>query len=273
MNDVTYQSPLILVENLEGLDERRRQGDENIGRASYLQGLVAFEQNELARPNGIKPLLRIEGQEIIGIFQTFNSRNHVYVQTRQNLYVLTENELFGYTESTNLTYVGLTEEEDMPLAVLTHAEATGVSAGNLSTSWATRVLNNIANQTNPDGTAASFCSLAANQFTLDPGVYRVNGWAMIYNSSASLRNMGVRLYDVTAAGPAWLGLDNEMATCRNVATGNVQVTFWGYLNIMVPTQYELQSICTTGAVVNGLGQATSIGARELYAVVQILKTA
>lgn len=273
MNDQTYESPKILVENLSGLDERRREGNENLGRASYLQGLVAFEENELSRPNGIKPLLRIEGQEIVGLFQTFNSRNHVYVQTRENVYVMTTNELFGYTEGTSLTYVGLTEEEDMSIAVLTHAEATTVNAGNITTSWAQRVLNNIANQTNPDGTAASFCSLAANRFTLDPGKYRVNGWAAVYNSTAVLRTLGLRLYNVTASAAAWAGLDNECSFSRILsATANEQLFIWGYLDLAVPTQFELQSIGSV-AVTNGLGIASNLGPRELYATLQILKTA
>lgn len=265
----------IFVEDLKGLNQRTRFNSE----AAEFDELVGFFQQRtgvLERLPGISLLQTISGKEILSITQTFDSRKNVIVQTNLGVYVYSEDELMGRTIPTSLIRDPLTEEEDMAKAILVDTQAVGVNGGTYTTAnvWQDAPLGSILSQLNPDGSAASFASLAAGVFTLAAGTYRFNGWSVMSDATANVRCVS-RLFNVTTGLPAWSGLLNENGPTLSVAEANANTLcpFGGDLTIAVPTDFKIQNKMSDAQTNTGFGFARSMGAAEVYRWLEIFKSA
>lgn len=141
--------------------------------------------------------------------------------------------------------------------------ATGTSAS--TTSFAVRPLNSIVYQTNPDGTAASFASLAANQITLLAGVYRIEGRAKATGAAAD--NVAIRLFNVTDAAVVANTDDAQQIAILNE---NVNLLFNCMFTLAGTKVFELQG---KGSAANANGFGLSATFATNFAVIKITKTA
>ncbi len=249
-----------------------------------VDGFIHQQKDILETLPGCLPLLRIAGKQIKQIYPTNDSRQNVIIQTDQGVYTYTEDELFSRVYTPSLTPITITDEENMSKAIIVHTEAPNTDSGSGVTqnTWVDAPLNAILSQLNPDGTAAAFVTaLAANVFTLAAGTYRFNGWSMGSTGTTNTR-FAARLYNVTAAAPAWTGLNNENGPVEvnSAANRNARCVFGGDLTIAVPTQFKVQMMSSITQATTGCGRAmdqapgTDIAlAREVYRWVEILKTA
>lgn len=275
------QTGRITVVELKGLNEREIDANSDLGYFDFLRGCVPINKNTLTRCNGSKLLLNF-GEPVLSIHQTNDSRGNIIVQTLSSVRVVSTNELFGTTiNPTNLQPVASTEEESMSQAIIVHQVAAGTNGGTytVANTWQQAPLSAILSQLNPDGTPAAFVTaFAANQFTLDTGVYRIRGYSVMSNSGASTK-MAARLFNVTAGTPAWSGAANEdsHALLSGGANYNERLQFAGTLNLAIPTQFQVEGLQSAAKTNSGFGIfANAAGftlAKELYRYIEILKTA
>lgn len=140
------------------------------------------------------------------------------------------------------------------------------TTGNSTTSFAQRPITSILYQRNPDGTASSFVTLAANRFTLTAGVYRIAIRAKA--TGASGHNVGIRLYNVTDAAAV---ADTEDAQQVPVADRNVNLFIDTGFVLAGSKQFELQGKSSV-AYTDGYGKDVT-GFTDYYTLIKILKTA
>lgn len=265
---------------LKGLDERTRYVNPDPTAFDKLQGFVQQKAGAIQRPNGIQQLVHLPGHRILNIAQTFDTKRNVLVQTDQGLMLYTEDEIFGRPPTHSLTPVTPppdTEEENMAQGLITHSLASGTSGGGTSAGvWVSRLLNNIVEQYNPDGTAASFITAIdpiTGHFTLAAGVYRIFIKSIRSNPNAAILRARMRLYNVTAALPAWNGLQHEESTSERVQQNTPVALFSeGTLNLAVPTILRVEEYSDNNAAASGQGLLTASGKPEVYCFVRILKT-
>lgn len=142
--------------------------------------------------------------------------------------------------------------------------ATGTGAS--TTSFAVRPLNTIISQLNPDGTAASFASLAANQITLAAGTYRIEARAKA--SGAVGDNVGIQFYNITDAAAV---ANTEDAQQVAVASENVNLFFSTMFTLAGAKVFELRG---RGSAANAGGFGVAVAAfTTYYATIKITKTA
>lgn len=275
--DSPFKGPRITIEQLRGLNERQQFANVDLGAMDYLKGVIPTTFNTLTRPGAIALLQTISPSEmVLQICQTNDSNGNIIVQTDKAIRIMNEEEFFGSIYVPNFVNVPVQDDEIMPRAILVHtAVSGGLGGGNLTTSSAQMPITSILSQVNADGTAAAFCSLAANQFTLSAGVYYVKGYHNLFNVAAKVA-IG-QLYNITAAANAWAGLNNEN-TNKVVFDGanNQVINFEGILQPNVPTTYEWRAVTNTLRSNDGLGKTTNTAPAntiETYGILDIIKTA
>lgn len=269
----------VTIEQLKGLNERNKDANLDLGYFDVLKGFVPTSENTLTKINGTKTFHFRPGEKILGFCQTNDSRQNIIVQTNLAEYTVNEDEFFQRVAYVpNVAPQVLIEEEDMAIALLTHSTASATNGGTYTTAnvWQQAPLTEIVYQVNPDGSAAAFCTLLANQFTLAAGVYRISGWRGVWNSN-TITEMYARLWNVTAAAPAFnaLGIEKTMYRLNGAGEANQYLHLGeGILNLGGSTVFEVQVRMNNAQANTGFGlQAPLTGSRNLYSQIKILKTA
>lgn len=149
-------------------------------------------------------------------------------------------------------------------ALITHQNT--AAGGASTTAYAQRPLSAIIYQLNPDGTAAAFATLAANQFTLAAGTYRITARAKATGALADF--VGIHLYNITTAAIVANTEDGQQVL---VASKNVTLTLDCAFTLAGATVFELRGK-GSAANANGFG-ATAGGLSVTYASITITKTA
>lgn len=263
----------------KGLNERKQFVNPELTEFDILQGFVQSKAGTLQRPNGIGPLLYLQGRRILSIKQTFDTRRNVLVQTDNGVLLYSEDEIFSRPSGSNLTPVtppAGSEEEDMAQGLIVHSVASASNGGSIgsASTWVIRTLTGIAEQFNPDGSAASFITaLAANVFTLAAGVYRIHVVSVRSNPNGAGCSAKMRLFNVTTGLPAWNGLEHEESTSIRIQQNTpVLLTTEGTLNLAVPTQLRVEEWASAICNNTGMGFPSNTLKPEVYCRVKVLKT-
>jgi hypothetical protein len=113
---------------------------------------------------------------------------------------------------------------------------------------------------------SGFGSLAANQVTLQPGIYIVSGRSCTSASGVGALGGKARLRNITAGTTALVG---ETWFSQSVAGTGIPTysNVCGLLNLTSATVFELQ-VYTAAVLVGGLGAAMTSGEVEVYAVLE-----
>ena len=108
-------------------------------------------------------------------------------------------------------------------------------------------------------------TLAANQFTLPAGKYRISASAPYYQAD----RLRCRIYNITDSATTLLGGTGAYPHNIGYATERPQVH--GQFTISASKVFELQCYAANGAATNGLGVYTGSGENEVYGEVEIWK--
>lgn len=147
-----------------------------------------------------------------------------------------------------------TLKEEQAANTTGHAGATFTSG-----SFVTRFLNT---EVDPFG----IVSLSSNQFTLQPGTYRLNAEVPGYFINAHK----AKLRNITAGSDTLIGSSAYSDT--TVSNGSyTNSTIMGVFSITVPTTFEIQHRAGTTRTVNGFGTLNNFGVVEVYTQVEIEK--
>lgn len=139
---------------------------------------------------------------------------------------------------------------------LREEQASGTNGGTSTAgSYAARVLNTKVVDT------GGVCTLAANQFTLVAGTYRIAARAPGEDCG---RNKLI-LYDVTSAAVLLVGA----GAFHGAANVETDATLKGRFTVAAAHALELRWMCETGLASIGLGVACSFGDSEVYAEVEL----
>ena len=139
-------------------------------------------------------------------------------------------------------------------------KASGTSGGTFASgAWQTRTLNtSVAN-------TITGASLASNQITLPAGTYRIKARAPSYEN---INGNKAKLYNVTDNSDVIIG-----GNCYGRSDASVDAFVVGEFTIATSKTFELRHRCVNGQSTNGFGRACSFGVVEVYAEVEIFKTA
>lgn len=269
-----FRGTKFTVEALRGLNERKKFSNDEPGVFDILRGVVPTTFNTLTRPGGIQILQMLQGEMILGICQTNDSNGNIIVQTDKAIRIINESDFFGDTVATNLVPVPNTDDDIMPRALLQHSATSGTAGGTLAATLTQMPMSEIVSQVNADGTAAAFCTLATNQWTLQAGVYILKGWHYVNNVNPKITSGCI--FNITAGAKAWTGATNQDSNqvLHSAAGLNVRLEFMGVLTLAAPTILEWRGVSNTARATDGLGIAAGItSTREVFGQLEILKTA
>lgn len=139
--------------------------------------------------------------------------------------------------------------------VLQERQVAATDAGGFTTgAQRTRALNTI---TATAGSPPWFVGLAASQFTLHAGTYRLHWWASAYKVDAHqtvLRN-------VTDASNTAVGSSELSAAADACMTKSLGCA---YFTLAADKTFELQHSCATTKATDGMGKAANLGFTEIY---------
>lgn len=263
------------VQKLLGLNERSKFGVGELGEFDELVGFYTPNEGMLTQVPGKLFLQQLDGSPVYRTFQTNDSRKNIIIQTGLNVYVMSEDDFYNRPVSTNLTPVPTTEEEDMSQALIAHVVASGGTGGGGTTAatFVTGPLTDIISQINPDGSAASFASLAGNIVTLQTGWYRIRGWTLCSDGSAAT-TMVARLFNTGTSAPLWTGLKNEnVGEIIAVAGKNLKLEVGGIIHATAPLSFRFEVKSSATQTNSGLGHAEAVaGANDIYRWLEILRT-
>ncbi len=279
MNEASSRSFPFRSIQLTGINQRAYLDPEYRG-VDWIQGLAPETLGVVKRPAGITKLTQINQERVVAIHQTFNSNDHVLIQTDSALYSVTLDELLGRTFTTDLIGNPTDIEENMAYAIIVDKYANGVSATKAATAntWNIAPLSGVAQQLNPDGTPASFVSVATDKITLSSGTYRFRGWCAIYHAAAD-SSFKLKLYNATAGADLFGAEDHAIVRGPTIAADrNTIGLFGGQVTLGVTTDVELRMwmATTPHANVYGKHDKTALGASsgaEVYRYIEIIKTA
>lgn len=145
-------------------------------------------------------------------------------------------------------------------AILRDEKSSGTNGGTFSSgAWRTHDLNT--ESADPDG----IVSLSSNQFTLGSGTYLIRAEA---GDCYQVGNHQIRIRDITNGATVAVGLVG-----RCVAEEGSKSTLIDEIVVSGSTVFELQHRCSSSSTTFGFGVATGFGEVEVYAEVEILKTA
>ena len=140
------------------------------------------------------------------------------------------------------------------------------TAGGTFTSgaWRTRDLNVINENGSITNGTCTFASLSANQFTLQPGTYRINASAPAY----AVQNNQSKLYNITTSADVTLG-SNEYSPASGTACRSLITTT---ITLGTANTFEVRHYGTATGTTNGFGLVMNIGL-ESYTNIEIIKVA
>lgn len=145
-------------------------------------------------------------------------------------------------------------------AILQDVKAANTSGGTFTTgAWRTRDLNTIA--TDPD---TIILSLAANQFVLAAGTYRIYATAPAIQVEAHK----AALANITDAVFTILGTSEESTTTAAIATRSIVS---GYFTIAEQKTFSIQHRGQATRATFGFGFASNFGVDEIYTIVELWK--
>ena len=131
------------------------------------------------------------------------------------------------------------------VAKLTDVKAAGEGGGNsTATSFNDRDLNTLEGE-------AWFVTLASNQFTLEPGTYKIDGTVPGFRTGA----MHGRLYDVTNSKELMIGTSE--VSDNSSGQGSIISRFGGTVTITASTTFKVQSYSQSASSTFGLGYYAS----------------
>jgi hypothetical protein len=143
-------------------------------------------------------------------------------------------------------------------------KAQNTSGGTFTSgAWRTRDLNVInTNGSNTTDTTCAWASVSSNQFTLQPGVYRIR-------TSSPAKAVDVsqsKLYNITSSSDVLFGSTQQGADINNTNISFIN----GQISIGTATTYELRHICATTRATDGFGFPGNF-AQEVYSQIEIVK--
>ena len=145
---------------------------------------------------------------------------------------------------------------------LKDVKSVGTAGGTFTSGvYQTRVLNTQEGDT-------SFCSLSANQFTLQPGTYEIEA-----SAPAHFCNLNkIKLYNITTSSDSIIGSSSDLSTVVGMSAIVSRSVLSGRITLTTASIFELQHHCTVTAATNGLGVAVNFGTEvEVYSIVKITK--
>ena len=152
------------------------------------------------------------------------------------------------------------------VAILKDIKPAGTTGGTSSASFVTRVLNTLEGDTD-------FISLNSNQFTLQPGIYRIwaaapvtrQGFFAPHAHKAKLRN-------ITAGTDVVIGTSGKLEVSQTGQGNGAPSVIMGYFTIIVQSDFEIQHRMSVAST-NGWGWPAGFGVSEVYTQVEISKVA
>lgn len=275
----------LIIQDLKGLQERKRLSNPELNEFDYLRNVIPTNQGSLTKMNGCKQnlnFLTTPRSPILGIVQTNDSAHNIIVQTRDAVYVISEEELFDVPTVTpslvpyeppvppiDPEYDGDDELYPEALIVADLIAASG-SSGNQSYPLSTSSTANprIAYQLNPDGTPAAFVNLevSSSSIRLQPGYYRIKVRARASGLVTDKIVLTSTNTDVQLNDAAFVSVANENATLEATTQMNSATPFFVGFN------RALSSDITDGARSNLFGAPMS-GFNAFCISIKITKTA
>jgi hypothetical protein len=117
----------------------------------------------------------------------------------------------------------------------------------------------------------TFCTLASNQFTLQPGTYDVEAFVPYWLNLSGTASVKAKIRNITSSSDAIIGqtslFSNPLSQGSTNAFSNDVV---GTITITVATTFAVQQYTTSTNANNG-GMPMSIGDNEIYTIVKITK--
>lgn len=143
------------------------------------------------------------------------------------------------------------------MIILEDRKATGTHGGDFNNgAWRTRDLNTEVTD------AGGYCALAANEFTLAAGTYRIRAKAPAYAVNAHQ----ARLYSVTGAAALAYG-SSEVAGAGDDTQTSSEIEYYG--SFLISTTLRIEHACETTNAGDGFGQGTNLAATEVFTQVWI----
>lgn len=137
-------------------------------------------------------------------------------------------------------------------------QAAGTEGGTpVGTTWTARALNTLEGDT-------SFCSLASNQVTLQPGKYEIEASAPFTQTDG----VALRLRNITDGTTAIVGQKTSLATA-GATSDNAHLM--GVLTLTSAKTFELQYYVATVQATYGLGDGINTGESNVFAQMRIKK--
>jgi len=138
---------------------------------------------------------------------------------------------------------------DREVCLLKDVKAANTAGGSATTdTYVTRDLNTIESV---DGATCSFLSLSSNEFTLEPGKYRIRAFLPNYDISTAV----CRIYDVTNTAELKIGTVEQPGTAGDIQTS---CKVWTELTISASTTYRMEHKVGTAGGTQDLGMITNI---------------
>lgn len=162
-----------------------------------------------------------------------------------------------FYDGTNFQLISKTNTY-LPYIKLTETQAANTQGGTFTTgAWRTRTLNT------EDTDTGAICALAANQFTLAAGTYRIRATApCIY-----VNQHKAKLYNVTGAADVLIGTTEfSGASGSGVMTSSI---ITGVFTIAAGQALEIQHQGAATKATDGFGVASNFGVSEVYTMVEL----
>jgi hypothetical protein len=158
-----------------------------------------------------------------------------------------------------LAWIGVRRMKPLDYIILQDQKAQNTAGGTATSgSWQTRTLNTEVVDT------GNHCTLAANQFTLQPGIYRIRAGA----PANGVGSHQARLQNITGGTTTLEGTSERVNT-----TGNTSHSFIiGRFTITAATVFEIQHQVQVTVATNGFGNQANF-TTEIYTTVEIWKEA
>lgn len=168
---------------------------------------------------------------------------------------------FDVVVSENALAVGV-DSIPSQIVILKDEQPSGTASGTFTAgSWQTRVLNTVVNPN-----SVSWISLSSNQFTLQPGKYKIKARApglKVGGHAAKIRN-------ITDSTDALIGNGTYSSTIAGSQSPTDSFVD-GFITINSSKTFELQHRCTDTFAANGLGWTNGFGVNEVFAEIEIEK--
>jgi hypothetical protein len=167
----------------------------------------------------------------------------------------------SYFDKITLGAGGINLETSLVYTYITDEKTLGTNGGTFDQNiWVTRDLNTI-----QSGGTNGGVSLSANQFTLDPGTYEIEASAPAYRCDGHK----CRIYNISDSVVVNTGTTEFVTDSANTSLSRSSVRT--YITITTPKTFELQHICGTTRLTDGLGIAVGLTTVETYSDVHIIK--